>query len=145
MPLRSELASTLRAIQGLKAQRQDDLEDYFHDAIELVLSDGKTLDNWLPYLYKSVSRRIAFGNEGRVHLPLEESILPSERPPNLDLEIDIRKAILTLSDKQQQYIYEYFYEGFTLDEIAMLHDVTNQAVSKTIQRGLDVMRILLRG
>jgi DNA-directed RNA polymerase specialized sigma24 family protein len=142
-PLKNELADTLQSIRGLNALRQDDLEDYFHDAIAHALSKGRLLDNWLGYLYKSVAGRVAFGREGKVHLQLEESIVPEVSPPNIDLQIDMQRAVQTLSFTQQIYIYAYFYEGFTLGEIALFYGVSNQAVSKTIKLALENMRVVL--
>lgn len=145
MSLDDELAHTLRAVRGLKAQRQDDLEDYFHDAIVVGLTKERSLEDWLPYLYKSVYHRIAYGREGRVHLPLEEQLLPESHPTNIDIQVDVRSAITKLTPTQQEYIYAYFYLGHTSPEIAMLYDVTKQAVDQTLSRGLESMRRILSG
>ena len=143
MSLDDELANTLRAIRGLKAQRQDDLEDYFHDAIATELTKGRKLEDWLPYLYKAVYHRIAYGREGHAHLPLDEGLVSESQPEKNDLQIDIRSAIAQLTSTQQDYIYAYFYLGHTTPEIAMLYDVTKQAVDQAINRGLETMRHLL--
>ena len=127
----------------MNAQRQDDLEDYFHDAIQRILTQGKPLGDWLPYIYKAVYLRISVGREGRVYVPLTEAISPETKPVNLNTQIDVRKAILQLSPRQQEFIYDYFYEELTLDEIASKYQVSTQAASRTIQRGLDGMRKVL--
>lgn len=145
MSLDDELADTLRAVRGLKAQRQDDLEDYFHDAIAKALEKGKPLEDWLPYLYKSVYRRVACGQEGRIHLPLEEALLPEEHPTNIDTQVDVRAALQQLTPTQQEYLYAYFYKGHTLEEVAMLYDVSSQSVGHVVQRGLNAMRRILSG
>ena len=145
MSLDDELANTLRAVRGLKAQRQDDLEDYFHDAITKALSKGKSLEDWLPYLYKSVYHRVACGQEGRVHLPLEEALIEESHPVNIETQVDVRTALAQLTETQQEYLYAYFYKGHTLEEIAMLYDVSLQSVERVIQRGLDSMRRILVG
>ena len=144
-PLDKELNKTLRAVKKIKAKRVDDLEDYFHDSIVRVLFHGKPLEEWLGYVYQSVSKRVACGQEGRTFLSLDEALLPHDKSPNIDLVLDVEKAMLVLTPMQYDYIYDYFYEGFTLEEIAMLHDTTNQAVSQAIQRGLQQMKKVLKG
>lgn len=144
-PLEEELAGTLHSIYALKARSPDELEDYFHDAIIKALKQGKPLENWLGYLYKSVSKRVAHGQEGRVYLQLNEALVPDEKSATSSLKLDIKKALAAVSPLRRMYIYEYFYEGYTLEEIAERHGVTNQAVSKSIQKGLAVMKGVLEG
>ena len=145
MSLDDELANTLRAVRGLKAQRQDDLEDYFHDALCAALAKGKPLEEWLAYVYKCVHHRIAYGREGHIHLPLDEGLVSESHPENNELQIDIKSTIAQLTPTQQDYIYAYFYLGHTAPEIAMLYDVTKQAVEQAINRGLESMRYILSG
>ena len=143
MSLANDLANTLRAVRSLKAQRQDDLEDYFHDAIAKTLEKGRPLEEWLAYLYKSVYHRVACGQEGRIYLPLEEGVLQEERPVNIDAQVDVRAALAQLTSTQQEYLYAYFYKGHTLEEIAAQYHVTRQSVERVIQRGLDTMKRIL--
>ena len=149
LSLEEELTKSLRAIRGLRPQRQDSLEDYFHDAILYVLTNKdlqiKTLEEWLGYVYKRVANQIACGQEGRVHLPLEEALVSDERPTNIDLQIDIQAALKVLSPRAQVYVYERFYEGRTLEEIAQKHSVTAQAVDESIKYALKKMRKVLEG
>lgn len=142
MPLDNELAETLLAVRGLNAQRQDYIQDYFHDAIVHELGKGKDLNHWLGYIYKCVSKRIGRGREGPMDLSLEESIVP-DKPTNLDLKIDIAKGFTALTPLQAQYIYEYFYEEYTLAEIAIKHRTSLQCVEKCINRGLATMKKVL--
>lgn len=142
-PLEDELAATLRTVFSLRARRQDELEDYFHDAIVKALRQGKDINQWLGYVYRTVSRRIACGQEEREHLPLVEEIVPEEKPPDIGLMLDVQKAMAAVHPQGRVYLYEYFYEGCTLEEIANKYGVTNQTVSKSIQRGLGIMRGIL--
>ena len=147
MSLEEELTKSFRAIRGLRPQHQDSLEDYFHDAILYVLTNKdlqvKTLEEWLGYVYRRVANQIACGQEDRVHLPLEEALVSDERPTNIDLQIDMQKALKVLPEKASVYIYERFYEGRTLEDIAQRHHVTAQAVDCSIQNGLRKMKKVL--
>lgn len=138
-----ELASTLRTIHSLRARSQDELEDYFHDAIVKTLKQGKDVSHWLGYIYKTVYLRISCGQEEREHLQLKEEIVPHAKPIDIALKIDIERAIAEVHPRGQIYLYEYFYEGRTTEEIAGRYSVASQAVSKSIQRGLIVMRGVL--
>lgn len=142
--LNKKLDETLRAVRGLRALRQDDIEDYFHDAIVRVLTQEKSLDEWLGYIYKSVANRIACGQEGKVYLPLTEEIVPDEHSPNIDLKVDLERAFEKVSKKSKVYIYERYFEGRLLEEIAQRYGVTHQAVNRTIQQGLRKMRKVLK-
>ena len=142
-PLDEELASTLHTIYALKARSPDELEDYFHDAILRAIQQGKPLKEWLGYLYRSVSNRIACGQEARPYLSLEESLIPDNHIVDTGLEVDIKKALALLSPLRQQYIYDYFYEGYTTEEIAERYGVSNQTVGTVIRRGLKEMRKVL--
>ena len=142
-PLDDELAATLHTISALKARSPDELEDYFHDAILKAIQQGKPLKQWLGYIYKTVSKRIACGQEARGYLSIEESLVPDSHTIDTGLQLDIRKALAVLSPLRRQYIYEYFYEGYTMEEIAKRHGVGNQTIGTVIKRGLREMRKVL--
>ncbi len=146
MSLAEALHETFKAVCSLNPSRPDNLEDYFHDAVELALRTGKPLETHQVYLYKSVSKRIAYGKEehrGVTHLELHESLVSPTQPESIDLVLDIQHAMSTLTDRQYDYIYMFFYEGHTLEEIAMLRDATYQGVAQCIQRGLGQMKRML--
>jgi DNA-directed RNA polymerase specialized sigma24 family protein len=135
-----ELAETLRTVRGLRAQSPDEIEDYFHDSIVNLLGKGRRIDGWLGYLYKSVKQRLRFGKEVRPNLPLTEAIVPSVPTVSLDTMLDIEKALGVLSERERAFIMDYFYEGYTLVEMEVRHQVTNQYISKVIRQALANMR-----
>ena len=143
MSLDDALNETYKAIRSLNPSRPDNLEDYFHDAIARAMHRGKSLDTHQVYLFRTVERRIAYGQEehrGVTHLPLYEEVVPSVQNEHIDLVLDIQRAMSRLTDLQYEYIYMFFYEGHTLEEIAMLRDTTYQSVERCIQRGLAQMK-----
>jgi DNA-directed RNA polymerase specialized sigma subunit len=139
-PVEQELAETLRSVRGLRAQSPDEIEDYFHDSIVNILDRGRKVEGWLAYLYQSVKQRLKYGKEVRPNLPLTEAIVPSEHTVCLDTALDIEKALGVLSERERAYIMDYFYEGYTLIEMAARHNVTNQYISKVIRQALANMR-----
>lgn len=44
-----------------------------------------------------------------------------------------------LSEKQKEYLIEHFEEDYSLSEIATTHNVSRQAVSDNIKRGIKVL------
>ncbi|MDN5204268.1 RNA polymerase sigma factor [Fulvivirgaceae bacterium BMA10] len=53
----------------------------------------------------------------------------------------INRELGNLSKRQKQAILHYFYDGFTLDEIAVAMEIKGKnSVSKLIRRGLDAIR-----
>lgn len=60
----------------------------------------------------------------------------------VDMEILLKKAKLT---KTQKDVFNlYFIQGYTLDEIAKLHNYTTQATFNNIKRSKDKIRKILK-
>ena len=143
MSLSDELSNTLRMVQALKARSPDELEDYFHDSVLDRLEGGHDLEGWLPYIYKSVRRKIEFGREAREHLPFQEELVEG-RETSLSLRLDLDKALNSLAPRKRALIYQYYYLDRTLRDIAREWNVSFQAVSTMHQRALKEMREFLR-
>lgn len=141
----TNLDSVRRALLAMSesAQSPDEVEDYYHDGIVIALEKQKDLEEWARYIYASVKRRIGYGREAKQHLQLNEEITEDTRHASLTLQIDILRALEQLSTVRKNYIYNYFYEGYTLEEIAVKYKVSPQVVSKVIGRGLKEMKKIL--
>ena len=57
---------------------------------------------------------------------------------------ELKKAINQLSSVQKRRIELYYFENKTLDEIAKMENTTHQAVSKTIKKGIGILRKFLK-
>lgn len=142
-PLDQELAETFRTIRSLRARSPDELEDYFHDSLVSTLGKGRPLSTWMGYIYKSVQQRLRFGREAEPYVPLEESIFPAVEGVGIDNKLDIKRALATLTPRRQAYIHEYFYEGYTLEEMAERHQLSIKGVQKVLVKGLRDLRTIL--
>lgn len=139
--IEQELQETLNTVRALRAQSPDEIEDYFHDSIVGALAKGKPLRHWMGYIYKTVQRRLSFGKEGVVpYVPLAEAVIPAPETTSEETLIDIKTALHALPVWKREYILEYFYGGWTLEEIAVKHQVSNQYVSRVISSALREMR-----
>jgi DNA-directed RNA polymerase specialized sigma24 family protein len=131
------------AVLRLDAERPDNLEDYYHDAIVQEFIKKRVKKNWKGYIYKCVSKRINRGREGKIELTLEEAYAYSSRSNNTELKTEIANALKLLTPQQAIYIYEYYYEGYTFSEIAHRHQASFQAIEQCIKRGLHRMKSML--
>ena len=145
--LEQDLTETLNTLGSLRlrAKLPDNLEDYFHDALLLMLEKGRHVQQWMGYIYKSISRMLWFGREPLQHLSLDEQLIPYVEAVSLDIKIDIRRALATLSPKRRAFILDYFYSGYTLDEIAEAYGISHQRVARIIADGLYDMKLILEG
>lgn len=143
MSFDNDLHDTLASVRALEAIRPDNLEDYYHDAIVHELRKGREIHKWLGYIYQCVSKRIGRGREGPIDISLDENITLFNRRTSIDLELDMKYALGTLTYKQALYIYNYYYEGYTLEEIALANYVSMKSVDFCIQRGLQRLRQVL--
>ena len=57
-----------------------------------------------------------------------------------DGNIDIKKALFRLTDKERETIILHYYQGYSLKEIARAHGVSRQAVNTTKNRALEKLR-----
>ena len=63
--------------------------------------------------------------------------------PDIDLRLDIKAALLRLSDKERDTVLMRYYWGFSIAEIAALNGVSRQAENKRLKIALDKLRCLL--
>ena len=63
--------------------------------------------------------------------------------PDIDLRLDIKAALLRLSDKERDTVLMRYYWGFSIAEIAALNGVSRQAENKRLKIALDKLRGLL--
>lgn len=62
---------------------------------------------------------------------------------DIDLRLDIKKAISLLSNKERDTVLLRYFWGFSVAEIAALNCVSRQAENRRLKNALDKLRILL--
>lgn len=60
-----------------------------------------------------------------------------------ELKISLKECLGKLPDKQKRRIIAYYFNGYTLKEIGEIEDVSVQAISKSIQKGIKRMQNLM--
>ena len=57
---------------------------------------------------------------------------------------DLRKAINKLSEVQKRRIKMYYFENMNVEEIALIENTTHQAVSKSIRKGIEEIKKIIK-
>ena len=63
--------------------------------------------------------------------------------PDIDLQIDIKAALLTLANKERDTVLMRYFCGFSVAEIAALNGVSRQAECRRLRKALDKLKVLL--
>jgi len=74
-------------------------------------------------------------------VPLEEAALVAVPPE----EREVLEQVAALPKKYRTVIHLHYYEGYSVEEIALLLGVTVSAVKMRMKRGRDALRIRLEG
>ena len=119
----------MRAYKSLSAFRGDCSEKTWLMRIAMNVCKSFRWNAW----YRLVDRRV----------PLDELFIPSE-PPSLE-QIALASEINRLSHKQMEVVLLYYYQNFTIREIAQVLGITPAAVSDRLAKARSRLRIALRG
>ncbi len=78
----------------------------------------------------------------RKAVPLEEGLEEAAPEPPRS---DVLEAVMALPDKYREAIYLFYYEGYSIDEIAALTGRSGAAVSAHLSRGRKKLKTMLEG
>ena len=78
----------------------------------------------------------------RAALPIEEAALENEAAPQA--ESDLLSAVRALPEKYSAVIHLYYYEGYSIQEIAKLLRLPAATVGTRLSRGRDRLRQMLK-
>ena len=112
--------------------RVDSVQFYLFKALRYKLIRAEKMRQ----VRSTVSQNVFFGATGQTSLdaPVESVIMEKE---TLDSQINtLRKAVATLSKRQQEAIQLRFYQGFSNDQIAELMEMNYQSVSNLLYSAL---------
>lgn len=79
----------------------------------------------------------------RKNVPLNDEILGADSDD--DRKIDLLKALAALDKKYKTVIYLYYYEDFTVEEIAKAISLSQSAVKMRLKRGRESLKKILEG
>lgn len=103
------------------------------------MKDEAHLKGWLIVTVSNVCRDM-LRRRAREPLALELYTEPAEEPPQID---ELMEAILRLPEKYKTAVYLYYYEGYSVKEIAELLDSVPNTVKSWLKRAREQLRELL--
>ena len=67
----------------------------------------------------------------------------ADREIEFELRHEVREALSVLTETQRDRVYQYFFMGLNYRDIATREGVTSSAVSESINRALEKLKIFL--
>ena len=124
------------------AKSADELEDYINDVVVQLMVHGRDVRQWLGYIYKAVVKRIQYKREHRNLDALSLDAITNVADGGLPFTVkaDIHRAIAKLNPNQQELVYKYFFEGYTLQELADMRGCRAVTIYQTLGRALANLR-----
>jgi RNA polymerase sigma-70 factor (ECF subfamily) len=125
------------------ADAQDVLQDVF---IKLLYDAPNFKDEnhekaWLIRVTQNRCKNI-LKSSARKNLPLDDVQLPSSSYDN-DLKMDVSKQVIALPVKYKSAIILYYYNDYSVSEIAHILKISKSAVKMQLKRGRELLKIQL--
>lgn len=109
----------------------------------LVNSDKELSNRYAAVSLRNEYIRLSKTKQKRAEIFTEYGENHGATSPDIDLRLDIKAALLRLSDKERDTVLMRYYWGFSIAEIAELNGVSRQAENKRLKIALDKLRGLL--
>lgn len=111
--------------------------------VKLVNSDKVLSERYAAVSLRNEYIKLSKAKQKRAEIFTEYGENHGATSPDIDLKLDIKAALLRLSEKERNTILMRYYWGFSVAEIAALNDVSRQAENKRLKIALDKLRGLL--
>ena len=111
--------------------------------VKLVNSDKVLSERYAAVSLRNEYIRLSKAKQKRAEIFTEYGENNGATSPDIDLRLDIKAALLRLSDKERDAVLMRYYWGFSVAEIAALNGVSRQAENKRLKIALDKLRGLL--
>ena len=111
--------------------------------VKLVNSDKVLSERYAAVSLRNEYIRLSKAKQKRAEVFTEYCENHGATSPDIDLRLDIKAALLRLSDKERDTVLMRYYWDFSVAEIAALNGVSRQAENKRLKIALDKLRGLL--
>lgn len=111
--------------------------------VKLVNSDKVLSERYAAVSLRNEYIRLSKAKQKRAKIFTEYGENNGATSPDIDLRLDIKAALLRLSDKERDTVLMRYYWGFSIAEIAALNGVSRQAENNRLKIALDKLRGLL--
>lgn len=109
----------------------------------LVNSDKELSNRYAAVSLRNEYIRLSKSKQKRAEIFTEYGENHGATSPDIDLQIDIKAALLTLSNKERDTVLMRYFWGFSVAEIAALNGISRQAENRRLKIALDKLRVLL--
>lgn len=111
--------------------------------VKLVNSDKVLSERYAAVSLRNEYIRLSKAKQKRAEIFTEYGENHGATSSDIDLRLDIKAALLRLSDKERDTVLMRYYWGFSVAEIAALNGVSRQAENKRLKIALDKLHGLL--
>ena len=128
------------SILGSVPDAEDAVQDAFVKYIQKV-PDFKSADHekaWLLRVTINISKNM-LKESGRKNLPIQEDI-PYEQNNN-----EVLQCVMSLEEKYRTIIHLYYYEDYSIKEIASILSLPRATVGTRLSRGRKILKTMLKG
>ena len=109
----------------------------------LVNSDKELSNRYAAVSLRNEYIRLSKAKQKRAEIFTEYGENHGATSPDIDWQIDIKAALLTLANKERDTVLMRYFWGFSVAEMAALKGVSRQAESRRLRKALDKLKDLL--
>ena len=111
--------------------------------VNLVNSDKELSNRYAAVALRHEYIRLSKAKQKRAEIFTEYGENDGATIPDIDTRLDIKAALLQLSDRERNAVLMRFFWGFSVAEIAALNGVSRQAETRRLRKALDKLKVLL--
>ena len=109
----------------------------------LVNSEKELSNRYAAVSLRNEYIRLSKAKQKRAEIFTEYGENHGATSPDIDLQIDIKTALLTLAKKERDIVLMRYFCGFSVSEIAALNGISRQAEWRRLRKALDKLKVLL--
>lgn len=111
--------------------------------VNLVNSDKAISNRYAAVSLRNEYIKLSKAKQKRAEIFAEYCEIHGATSPDIDTRLDIKAALLQLSDRERNAVLMRYFWGFSTAEIAVLNGVSRQAENRRLKITLDKLRTLL--
>ena len=121
-----------------------DAEDLTSEVFLKRFTCGKSFDSeshetaWIMRVTINLAKDLLRSFRYRFTVPLEDANIIFESPE----ESEVWHAVMSLPAEYRSVIHLYYYEGYSVEEIANILDISANAVKKRLQRAREMVKVV---
>lgn len=132
-------------------QNEADSQDVLCQSIEKVyislhkLKENKRFKQWFLRIVANEAKMVLRQKQNRKVVPLSEAFHAAAKEVNMDLSIDLAKALQDLDEMDRSWVMQKYHEGYTFKEISDIYQVPESTVKTRVYQALRTLRERLEG